>query len=197
MAEMPKVVSTGRVNLSAIRQEVLDKIREQVIGELYSSGGVSYDRAALELLYYLPTGFRDAYIRMFHEAMDGTDGGLGARGEAGAQTAALGRAPGKAAGKRAKTRGTFPVRDEQVLELKDKVDKRLRTISRDILFGLEEIRSTQIGEVTSADKMAARQQLDGDIRAREEGGKGRKTCGKCYKFLAEDWAFCARCGNKV
>lgn len=181
------------VRVSAVQ---LQRVKEEIMAELLASGGVSYDRAALELLYYIPDGFKEAYVRMFYEAFAGTDGNLDMRGRQGAETAALGRASGKAAGKTTAKRGTFFISSEEALELKDRVDKRLRAISRDILVGLDEIKASRVSSAKDGAGVYERQQVDEDIKANNNGAL-RPSCEKCRKFVQVDWNWCARCGNKL
>lgn len=188
------------VNTAAIRVKISDvqlqRIKEEIIAELLASGGVSYDRAALELLYYIPDTFKHAYTEVFYEAFAGTDGNLDARGRQGAETAALGRASGKAAGKTTAKRGTFFIQNELVLEIKDRADKRLRALARDMRRDLDEVRSTQVSKDKSGAGVYARQQVDEDIRA-GNNGQLRAVCDRCRKFVSSDWQWCARCGNKL
>ncbi len=186
--------------MAELSTEVMDrlkkKMREEILAELLASGGISYDRVAQELLYYIPDDFKAIYVRVFHEAMSATDGNINQRGVNGAETAALGRAPGKAAGKAPKKRGTFFITDERVLEVKEKADKRLRALARDMRYQLEEVRSTQIGEVKSARAMSRRQELDSEIKAHNNGAL-RPTCGKCHKFVSIEYQFCPSCGHAL
>lgn len=173
-----------------------DRLREEILSELMASGGVSYDRAALELLYYVPQPFREAYMRLFYQAMANTDGGISERGRQGADTAALGRASGKAAGSTKGKRGTFPISDEKALEVKDKIDKRLRQIARDISYSLDELANQRVSKSGTGDGVYERQQVDADIKAGNNGNL-RPSCGKCRKFVNAEWSFCARCGNDL
>lgn len=68
-----------------------EQIRQQVIAELYSTGGVTYDTAAKEVLYYLPGDFVRLYTQLFHEAYRDTDGGTNGRGVSSAEKGAVGR----------------------------------------------------------------------------------------------------------
>ena len=184
---------TGNTRLQEEQQR---KIRESIVSEMLSSGRIDYDRAALELLYYIPEDFKSIYTRVFHEALSATDGNTYARGKSAAETGALGRAPGKAAGSTRKFKGTFFIQDERVLAIKERADKRLRALARDMRFQLEELRNQQIGDVDSASKLSAKQRLDEEIRD-SNSGRLRLHCDRCRKFLSSDWTFCPSCGAKT
>lgn len=68
-----------------------EQIRNQVIAELFGTGGVTYDTAAKEVLYYLPGDFVRLYTQLFHEAYRDTDGGTNGRGVSSAEKGAIGR----------------------------------------------------------------------------------------------------------
>lgn len=195
MAETPKELHIFKVGAKA-PAELVRRIRDEILSELMASGGVTYDRAALEVLYYIPDSFREAYTKLFYQALANTDGGISQRGEVGAETGALGRAPGKAAGKTKQKRGTFPISDEQALEVKDRIDKRLRGIARDIQFSLDEIAATRVSTARDGSGVYERQQVDADIKAGNNGAL-REACSKCRKFVNSGWKFCAGCGNDL
>lgn len=144
-----------------------DKVRAR-LAEIRAAAGVPHAQISLDVLYFLPGGFLNAYADMFTRAVKSDAGGSAT---AAAQQAAgdLGKARGRGAktnGKRYKR--SFVVMDEKALALKQMVDKRLRNLGRDILLGLNE----------------------GGLRASESA-----TCGSCGMFMQAGWKFCPRDGQ--
>lgn len=68
-----------------------EQIRAQVVAELFGTGGITYDTAAKEVLYYLPSDFVRLYTQIFHSAFRDTDGGVNGRGISSAEKGAVGR----------------------------------------------------------------------------------------------------------
>lgn len=119
-----------------------DKMADNRFTDLMASAGLTSDRMALELMYWLPTRFRDIYERLYLEALSGHDGGTGNRGQVAARDSALGKATNTGTGKQLKGRRYkkyWTIQDEAVLALKERVDKRLRAMAREIEFELEEL----------------------------------------------------------
>lgn len=149
-----------------------DSVRSR-LAEIRAAAGVPHSQISMEVLYFLPKGFLDQYAEMFSAAVK-SDGGSSAAGARARQDGEL----GKARGTGAKTTGrkykkTFVVMDEKALELKTRVDKRLRMLAREIE-----------GELASKGK--------GD-----EGGKKMMACGGCRGFIQSQWAYCPRCGARL
>lgn len=177
-----------------------DRIRRAVeirIAELVSSGGITFSRAALEILYLLPPDFVAVYTELFHQALKGADGGSDARGQAAERTRDLGRASGKATRSTGSFRGVWTIGDERALALKDRADKRLRSIARDT--------ANALGNLKDQDDLA---RLN---RKREKEGKklpeavlqvgdsvSRLKCQnrRCNRFLDIQWLYCPSCGTR-
>ena len=223
-----------------------EQLRREIIAELLSSGGVTYDRAAKEVLYYLPDNFVKVYTDAFHKAFSDTDGGVGGRGKSTETKGQEGRATGRPGGmprlskeeglrrkeewkKAAKERGEEVgegtkrkntgegmVRNtaksnkgakqdamkkkfgyngalgEAIAGVKDKADKRLRTIARDMVREIEELEARHRGGTLGNSK-------NGNERDGKDGGSGRVStrCGGCGGFTGDGWFYCARCGYKL
>lgn len=143
-----------------------DKVRTR-LAEIIAAAGVPHSQIALEVLYFLPKDFLNAYEQMFTKAVK-ADGGESARNEAQISAGDLGKARGagaKTTGKRYKK--TFVVLDENALDLKTRIDKRLRMVARDINEGL----------------------LGQPVKARTG------QCSSCGTFLQTGWKFCPKDGT--
>lgn len=144
-----------------------DKVRAR-LAEIRAAAGVPHAQVSLDVLYFLPQGFLNAYADLFTRAVK-SDGGGSATAVAQQEAGALGKARGRGArtnGKRYKK--TFVVMDERALSLKQGVDKRLRNLGRDIMLGLAE----------------------GSLRQSDAA-----TCGSCGMFMQAGWKFCPRDGQ--
>lgn len=131
--------------------------------DMMSSAGVGSHRMGQELYYMLPQGFIDAYEILFIRCFGGKDdGGVGARGASQAEQGQLqkGKAAAKTNGKKYKKH--WVIADDKAVNIKEKVDKRLRALAREIVEELEGKES--------------------------EGSK--KTCAECGRILAVGWKFC-------
>jgi hypothetical protein len=135
----------------------------------------------LELYYMMPKAFIDAYEEVFIRAFGGKDdGGVNARGQSQAESGVLMKgktAVRGSAGKKFKRHWT--IADETAVELKDRIDKRLRGLARDIRMELE----TAEGEEGS---------LSGG-----GGGAGSRQCAGCGRLLSSSWKFCPFDGSSV
>lgn len=133
-----------------------------------TSAGVNVNRVSLEVLYMMPADFVRLYIEMFTRALGSADGGTAARGKAAENTGALGKAKRKTAGGQGKKyKEHWVVQDEKALDLKTRVDKRLRALGRDIRKGLA-------GEISEAE---------------------RARCVCCSSYMSADWIYCPSCGT--
>jgi len=162
-----------------------------MFADLMASAGVGYNQIAKEVFFFLPQGFLDAYEQLWHKGLAGKDdGGAGARGAAQAETGRLGKAPtrnvpGKiqisgGGAKRKSYKKYWVIADEEALELKDLIDKRLRGIAREIQFELDEMARRRRGE------------------PEREGHLGSGTrCTGCGRMMREGWKFCPFDGGKV
>lgn len=148
-----------------------DKVRARLT-EILASAGVPHSRISLEVLYFLPKDFLNAYEQMFTRAVK-ADGGESARNTSQQQAGDLGRAKGDSRASRGKRyKRTFVVLDNRALELKTRMDKRLRMMARDISNGL-------LGVEDNA-----------------QGGAGGGNCPGCGRFMQMTWNFCPGCGDR-
>lgn len=164
-------------------EQRIQRAVEQRIAEMVSSGGLTMGRGAIEILYLLPPDFVEAYTELFHQALTGTDGGSGARGEAAAKTRALGRAPGKAAKNTRRFRGLWTIGSEKALQNKELADKRLRTLARDIKRGLQQLEQEELAKGKKGAK-GMKQFLE------------RSHCPNCRQFVKIEWKYCPSCGTR-
>lgn len=153
---------------------------EKMFTDMMASAGVDHRRMAQELLFFLPRGFCDAYEMLWYRgvAAKGTDGGSDERGRGNLAKAELGRAQGGGkggAGRRRSHKKYWVIADERALEIKDRVDKRLRGIAREIGEELREI----------------------DGGAREAVKKGARACGDCGRLVGEGWKYCPYDGSSI
>lgn len=142
-----------------------DKVRTR-LAEIQAAAGVPHSQISLEVLYFLPAGFLNAYMTMFTRAVK-ADGGESGRNSSQQEAGALGKARGAGAktnGKRYKK--TFVVLDERALQTKTTVDKRLRSMAREI-------------EILLA---------GGDVKATQG------QCDHCGMFVQGSWKFCPQDG---
>jgi hypothetical protein len=166
-----------------------ERMAETRFADMMSSAGVPVTRMALESLYFLPRDFVNAYAEMFTTALTGDDGGAGAKGKAGERTAALGRAERKTHGGGGKKyKKYWVVADERALELKERIDKRLRSIAREVMTELQ----------GGADGAGGAGESGGVNGHRVDGGRTADgKCAKCHRFCAGAWKFCANCGSSL
>lgn len=145
-----------------------DKVRAR-LAEIRAAAGVPHAQVSLDVLYFLPKGFLDAYAELFMRAVKSDAGGSGVAASQQEQGEL-----GKARGRGAKTNGkrykrTFVVLDDKALDIKQGVDKRLRNLGRDLLQAMN------TGELT--------------------GGVGQSACPGCGMYLQAGWKFCPRDGQ--
>lgn len=150
------------------RREIDDAVTRR-IAEIASAAGVPHARASLEVLYYLPKDFLDAYVELFNSSLKLDSGGVGGpadEGKAGVSSSYKGKRPMvTGGGKRYKE--YWVVLNDSSLDMKNRVDKRLRQVARDIRSGLME----------------------------RDTADGRVQCRRCGRILGRDWKFCAECGT--
>lgn len=173
-----------------ITQKLAERMAEAKFADMMAAGGVGHDRMALELLYWLPRDFLDLYQELYMRGLANTDGGTGARGSAQRQTAAVGKAAANTAAGQKKFKRYWVVQDEEALELKERIDKRLRSITREIR-----------DELTEMDFLRSRRGTEKEARVKTATGKSsgkfkiaRGICGECGILMAKHWRYCPRCG---
>jgi hypothetical protein len=143
------------------------------LAEIMSSGGLGYNQISLEILYLLPEEFIGRYIWLWEKAL-GPAGSGEAAGRQAARNGGLGLARTRTEKKGVVPTGASPtqkkwkrmglsVRDEKALELKDRIDRRLRAIARDI-------------RAYEVEGMMAKQQTAQCISCRRMGDPNWKFC---------------------
>jgi len=156
------------------------RMAESRFADLMANAGVDSGTMARELLFFLPRDFVTAYSEVFYAAFGGKDdGGVGARGEANAAKAELGKASGKGlaglgGAKRKAYKKHWVIADEAAVELKDKTDKRLRAMARELRVRLSEDGVHKVGEESK-----------------------RASCSGCKRFMEMTWTFCPSCGSRA
>lgn len=142
-----------------------DKVRAR-LAEIQAAAGVPHAQISLEVLYFLPKDFLNAYEQMFTRAVK-ADGGESARADAQQAAGQVGKARGNGAKPGKKYKKAWVVQDPVLLELKTRIDKRLRMMARDIEDGLR-----------------------GMMSAPKTG-----QCSRCGMFLQMGWKFCPKDGT--
>lgn len=163
---------------------------EKMFTDMMAAGGVDHRRMAQELLFFLPRNFCDAYERLWYRgvAAKGTDGGSDQRGRSQEEAAKVGKAKGSGAGgmgKRRSHKKYWVIADEEALEIKDRVDKRLRGMAREIMRELAEL----------DDRAVSGGRAGGNGLARER--KAARMCDECGRLAGEGWKFCPNCGSSI
>lgn len=169
----------GRGEQMDLQTMQVQQMAERRFTDMMSSAGVSHGRMAQELLYFLPRDFVNIYSEVFYQAYGGSDtggnGGSTSMGENRVEQAAVGKASGKGlqglgGAKRKTYKKYWVIADENAVEIKEKADKRLRALARDMRLGIAE---------------------------KVEAGEGRLTCNGCRRFLEVGWGFCPNCGSRT
>lgn len=156
-----------------------ERMAQSRFTDLMASAGVSYTRMSQEILWFLPDNFVTEYSTLFHKAFGGKDdGGVNARGQSAAESGSLqkGKAAAKTNGKKYKKH--WVIADEHAMRLKERIDKRLRAMARDIV---EELEAAHAGEAGAA---------SGKVDE-------RSGCAGCGRFSQVGWKFCPSCGSSI
>lgn len=124
-----------------------EQLATKMFTDMMASAGVSVNRMAQELMYFIPRDFRDQYIALFMAALKGDDCDADKSGKIMKATGDLGKASGKrkndpgsldsgrgmgSGGGGKKYKKYWTIKDERALHLKDLIDKRLRAMGREI-----------------------------------------------------------------
>lgn len=157
--------------------ELKDKKR---LADALAGAGLDTRRVAMEVLYLLPTEFIRTYEAIFHEAISLGDEGSGTKAD---RDAELGRAKGSGAHSSVHSRknSVFPVKDLEAFQQKEWIDRKLRSLTRQIKKG------AGLPGLAPGLKCGWRVTEEGKL-VRRERVKG------CGKYLEEAWKFCPSCG---
>lgn len=117
-----------------------EEMAERRFIDKMASAGLGYSEIAKEVLFFLPRNFVAMYEDLWYRGIGGSDdGGVNKRGMANAEAARVGKAGGKGAKPGRKYKKYWFVADEEMLALKDEVDKRLRGLTRYITVKIAEL----------------------------------------------------------
>lgn len=163
---------------------------ERMFAEMMASAGVDTRRAALQVLYYLPDGFVENYEQLFDRALKIA----GETTNTGDSTGDLGKAPSGTSGSKGnktqlrggqgkKYKVIWTVLDDDLLDFKHRVDKRLRALGREIHAELLGVGNGGVSEDGTGEKR---------ILGKYCPGKG---CSRRLKN--EEWRFCQNCGSEL
>ena len=108
--------------------------------DLMASAGITQDRMATELLYFLPRDFVDAYSNLFHDIFQ-LDAGANARGQRLVKDAELARTKGSAKTNGKRHKKHWVITNPKAFATKEKVDKKLRKIAREMRASQEDKQS--------------------------------------------------------
>lgn len=202
-------MSKGRDGKVGMRDNVRDQVRAQ-IQELLVSAGVDQGRVAVEVLFWLPKEFLDAYQDLYMRALhlgDGDDkekagedeGRIKAKVDGKLRGTARGLGMGVGGGKRYKKE--WVVKDERALEVKGRVDRVLKELvlaeMRKFMEERREEKRRRGGE-SRGDGGGVGQTHGGTPGVgggvlvefvRKDGSVG-KRCRDCGKIASRDWARC-------
>lgn len=169
------------------------------MAEAMASGGVGYNRISQEVLYLLPDSFITQYEALYREALvdptKSSGDALAAAGELGkAKTHtefkgdSRGRGVGQGGGAGKKYKKFFTVKDEDMLALKDLIDKRLRAMAREIRYGIA---------IRAEDQAQARAGARTNTRTHTERSRLTVQCKTCGKLTRSGWTFCPDDGTEL
>lgn len=190
------------VSGKSIAQMQATVMAERLFTDMMASAGISSRQMMSEVLYWIPDDFRDMYVAMTVQALKGTDGGVNDRNKAGDQAAAVGRAARKTASTGKKFKKYWVVQDEDLLELKSKMDKRLRAMAREIreVLDQKELIAQAAREWASTEAITNElQRKEAQLRLKQESQlirRGRKMfiCA-CGILISATWKYCPSCGR--
>lgn len=177
-----------------IREEQIRRAVDKRVAEVLSAAGVDTRRMALQVLYYLPDRFVEVYEELFDKALKRA-GEESPGAEGGADAGTLGKAPSGTSGSKGnktqlrggqgkKYKNIWVIKDDDALDLKNRVDKRLRSLAREIQTEMTFGRTDHGGLGTGVSAILGKY-----CEGKGCGGKGR--------LKSESWRFCPDCGSKL
>lgn len=146
-----------------------DKVRTR-LAEIRASAGVPHAQISLDVLYFLPERFLNAYQTLFTRALR-ADSGEDQRARSQQEAGEVGKATGGTRGGAPRRyKKAFVVLDERLLDVKTLVDKRLRSMAREVEAMME---GGPLGKAESA------------------------RCPSCGAFVQDRWNFCPMEGARL
>jgi len=188
------------------------------LAEILSSGGVGYGQVSQEVLYMLPREFLDKYVQLWYMALGPLIQGQGQQmtrdgelGRAKTQTGKKGKVTGAGAGGEAKRyrKSGYSIRNELAFQLKDRIDKRLRGIARELRLTLSDLEARQNTAYGSVKGVKNEVEGRADKRAGANGNatestgntlkstNGMRRCIKCGRYGVDGWVFCPYDGKAL
>ena len=181
-----------------------------MFADLMASAGVGYNQIAKEVFFFMPQALLDVYEDVWYTGLAGKDDGVGGggRGVGQAQVAAVGKAAtqnqkgmknGKVyvssgGSKRKGYKKYWVIADEEALEIKDRFDKRLRGLAREMGQELFELKWRRSRGERDEPRGKAGAGAGGGARATRSA---RVNCESCGRLMGEGWKFCSSCGHRV
>jgi len=188
--------------------------------DLMASAGLGNHRIAKEVIYFMPQVLLDVYEELWYMGTGGKDGGgTGARGAAQSEAGALGKAgtdnkgsyrtnsgqkgtmyvSGGGSSKRRKYKKYWVIADEDALDIKDRADKRLRGLARDLRAELDELKMLRkLGPERLAEAQKGRRVKEGETgREVERAGTRIGWRCSCGKLMRADWEHCPYDGRLI
>lgn len=151
-----------------------DKVRSR-LAEIRAAAGVPHSQISMEVLYFLPKSFIQAYGDLFTRAVK-SDAGEDARAAQQTDGATVGKTAVRKTGAgptigaaKKRYKKTFVVLDEKALDIKSRMDKRLRGMAREML-----------AELSGAEQV---------------GAAGAAVCTRCGMFMQLNWGYCPKDGT--
>lgn len=177
-----------RLGMTPAERDRLDR----ALAEILSAAGVVSSRIATEVLFLLPGAFLDVYEEAFDLALKAP---IVAPGEGQAQAGALGKAPGMTNAVRGTVSGVsgggkkykriWVIKDEDVLNLKERVDKKLRALGREMRDSLDQIERMKKAEAGHGRDA---------VKETQETGTRCRQCGRLQSF---EHNYCSHCGRRT
>lgn len=179
------------------------------LADMLASGGVGFNDISKEILYMLPEEFMQRYIELWYAALGPLVKAPGANNERDADlgvaktsTKHKGVVPGAGAGGIGKRLArNFSLRDEDAFKLKDRIDRKLRAIARELRLELADIqaRAGALGNTGGITRAGERTKAPGSTGPGKSAPEstGLRLCNRCSKITGWNWRFCASCGQRL
>lgn len=171
-----------------LQQLTAERMAESRFTDMMASAGVGTDSMALEVLYWMPRDFQDAYQEVYMGALKDTDGGAGGKGKTADAMGKLGKAAAaKTTGKKYKK--YWVIQDEELLELKTRIDKRLRGLAREIRGELDQrqvfgkVTDKEVGQGVGEVAERRAEELRRELRREAQAEEGMGELGELKREL--------------